>query len=133
MKALLSLAGLALMPLLTACDRTEEPPVLLVYHEGKEYQILDRGDAVEDGQPAYFVRYYSKDIHNEAVLGAERKDLCTIIARHINTNVHQRVLITAVEYRDGSFNLFKPREVTQSWSAGEVLKYRPDGRKTEGR
>jgi hypothetical protein len=133
MKTLHILAGLALVVLLTACDRTEEPPVLLVYHEGKEYQILDRGDAMEDGQLTYFVRYYSKDIHDEAVLGAERRDLCTIIARHINTNVHQRVLITAVEHKDGSFRLFNPREITESWSAGEVLKYRPDGRKAEGR
>ena len=125
MKTLSLIAAILCIMAAAGCSREEEPAVMLIYHDGNEYTILDRGDSVENGYPAYFVRYYSENIGDASTLTAEQKDLCTIIAKHIDTNKHQRVMITAVE-RDGRlFGLLAPREITESMSADEVLKYHP--------
>lgn len=115
------------------CSRTEDPAVLLVYHEGREYQILDRGDAVDQGEPAYFVRYYTQDMRDEDVRQAEQKDLLSIIARHIDTNEHRRVTITAVDPNERLFGLLAPREDTVSLPVQEVLQYHPGGQGPEGK
>jgi len=96
---------------------------MTIYHGGDEYRILARGDTVDDGVPAYFVRYYSKGIADENVLAAEQSDLCALIAKHIDTNKHQRVTITAVECKGRLFGLMEPREVSESLTLAEVLKY----------
>jgi hypothetical protein len=121
-------AALILMLLTAACKRADESPVLLLYHEGTEYRILDRGTAEQDGIPTYFVRYYSRDLHDEDVLQAERRDLLTIVARHVNTNVHRRVLVTAVENKSGFLRFIKPHEITQSFSVEEVREILSEGR-----
>ena len=108
------------------CSR-KEPPVLLLYHGGREYQILDRGSTVSNGELTYFVRYYSQDIRNESVLQAERADLCTIIARHMGTQIHHSVMITAVEQKRRVLGLLNPRSLTERLSMQEVMKYR-DGK-----
>ena len=113
--------------LCVSCSKSPDPPVMAVYHDGNEYYIVERGDASEGGQSVYFVRYYSKDLGNEAALDAERADLYAIIAKHIDTNEHQRVTLIAVEEERRFFGLLKPREVRDSISAQEVLTYNPTG------
>ena len=78
---------------------------------------------MEDGELTYFVRYYSQDIRNESVLQTERADLCTIIARHMDTNRHHRVVITAVEQKRRALGLLNPRSLTKRLSPEEVMKY----------
>jgi hypothetical protein len=111
--------------LCVSCSRPPEAAVIVVYHDGNEYHIVDRGDAQEEGQPAYFVRYYSKDPGNDIVLDAERADLYAIIAKHIDTNEHQRVVLISTEEKGRLFGLMKPREIRVSSSVEEVLVYKP--------
>lgn len=111
--------------LCVSCSRSSKPSVLVVYHNGNEYQILERGDASDEGLPARLVRYYSKDLGNDMVLEAERSDLYAIIAKHIDTNEYHRVVLVAVEEQGRFFGLMKPREVRNSISAQEVLAYKP--------
>ena len=122
----LIVTGAALI-LCASCSRAPEPAVMAVYHDGNEYYIVERGDVSEGGQPAYFVRYYSNDLGNEDALDAERADLYAIIAKHIDTNEHQRVVLIAVEEEGRFFGLMKPREVRNSISAQDVLAYKPAG------
>lgn len=112
--------------ILSGCGRSSnEAAVMIVYHDGNEYNIIEKVDTYDDGLPAHRIRYYSKDPGNEAVLQAERADLYAIIAKHINTNEHQRVVLIAVEEQGRIFGLMKPQEVSQSLSAEEVLAYKP--------
>lgn len=122
MKFLFIIAVVASVVMVAGCSRVEETPLFIVYQRGNEYEILDRGDTVDTGQPAYFVRYYSGDVADENVLLAERSDLNIIIAKYIDTNKHQRVVITAVERKGRLFGLMKPREISESLSVAEVLK-----------
>jgi hypothetical protein len=116
---------LAAVLLCVSCGQAPEPAVMTVYHGGNEYSILERGDFDDQGLPAYFVRYHSKDPGNEAILKTERADLYAIIAKHIDTNEHQRVVVIAVEEQGRLFGLMKPREVQKVISAQEVLAYKP--------
>ena len=131
MKQMTVIFGIMLLMLVSGCSRTEEPSVLVVYHEGNEYHILNRGDTTDAGYPAYFVRYYSANVAREKILEAERSDLCTIIAKHIDTNKHQRVTVSAVERKGRLFGLMEPREISASLSLEEVLRHHPDA-KTPG-
>ena len=101
--------------------RGPEPAIMTVYEGGNEYSILDRGGSVDEGQPAYLVRYYSENPGNEAVLKEERSDLYAVIAKHIDTNEYQRAVIIATEEKGPLFGVLKPREVSHSLSAEEVL------------
>ena len=118
------LAGI-LVILLAACSGEQKKPVMIVYHEGKEYSIVDRGDMTIDEEQIYFVRYISKDPVNDSVRSRECADLYAIIAKHIDTNTHQRVIITAVDHQGRLFGLIKPREVVESKSVAEVLADNP--------
>ena len=102
------------------------PAILTVYEGGNEYSILDRGGTFDAGQAAYLVRYYSKNPGNEAVLEEERSDLCAVIAKHIDTNEFQRAVIIATEEQGPLFGVLKPREVSHSLTAEEVLAYLSD-------
>lgn len=116
--------------MLSGCGRTsDEAPVMTIYHDGNEYNIIENGDTYDNGQPARLIRYYSENPGNEAVLKAERKDLCAIVAKHIDTNKHQRIVIIATEDKGRLFGLLRPREVSESLSAAEVLTYLPKGAK----
>ena len=111
--------------LCASCDQSPEPAVMIVYHGGNEYSILENGDTVDQGQPARLVRYYSKNPGNASVLKAERADLYAIIAKHIDTNEHHRVVVVSVEEKGRLFGLMKSREVRESVSAEKVLTYKP--------
>jgi hypothetical protein len=115
----------ATLVLCTSCDQAPEPAVMIVYHGGNEYNILENGDTVDQSQTARLVRYYSKNPGNASVLKAERADLYAIIAKHIDTNEHHRVVIISVEEKGRLFGLMKPREVRESVSAEKVLTYKP--------
>jgi hypothetical protein len=114
------LAGM-LVVMLAACSGEQKKPVMIVFHEGNEYSIVDRGDMTIDEEQIYFVRYISTDPANDSVRSRECADLYAIIAKHIDTNTHQRVIITAVDHQGRLFGLIKPREVVESKSAAEVL------------
>jgi hypothetical protein len=107
-----------------SCSKPNEPAVMNVYHGGNEYRILDRGDTTESGQAAYFVRYWSENPADETIRNAECKDLYAIIAQHIDTNKHQRIVIEAVEEKGRLFGLMKQREVVESKSVETVLNYK---------
>jgi hypothetical protein len=124
---LLSIAALTATLLSASCNRAPQPAVMIVFHGGNEYHIVDEGDTYLDAQPAYFVRYYSSNPGNESVLEAERADLYAIIAKHINTNEHQRALIIATEETGSLFGLLKPREVSHSLTTEKVMTYLPKG------
>ena len=113
----------ALLLLCASCSRPIEPTTMKVYQAGNEYTILDRGETFDEGLPAYFVRFYSENPADDAVLAAECKDLYVIIAKHIDTNKHQRVVIEAVEQKGRFFGIMKPREVRLSSSVADVLAY----------
>ena len=114
------LAGI-LVIILAACSGEQKKPVMIVFHDGNEYSIVDRGDRTVGEEQIYFVRYISTDSANDAVRNRECADLYAIIAKHIDTNVHQRVVITAVDHQGRLFGLIKPREVVESKSVAEVL------------
>lgn len=114
------LAGM-LVVMLAACSGEQKKPVMIVFHEGNEYSIVDRGDMTIDEEQIYFVRYISTDPANDSVRSRECADLYAIIAKHIDTNTHQRVIITAVDHQGRLFGLIKPREVVESKSVAEVL------------
>ena len=121
------LASCALL-MLSGCGRSsKESAVMIVYHDGNEYNIIEKIDTYDDGLPAHLIRYYSKDPGNEAVLQAERSDLYAILAKHIDTNKHERIVIVSVEEQGRIFGLMKPREIRESISAQDVLAYKPKG------
>ena len=122
------LAGI-LVTLLAACSGEQKKPVMIVFHEGNEYSIVDRGDMTVDEEQIYFVRYISTDPANDSVRNRECADLYAIIAKHIDTNTHQRVVITAVDHQGRLFGLIKPREVVESKSVAEVLADHPPASK----
>ena len=107
-------------------EQGPQPAIMTVYEGGNEYSILDRGGTFDAGQAAYLVRYYSRNPGNEAVLREERSDLCAVIAKHIDTNEFQRAVIIATEKKGPLFGVLKPREVSHSLSAEEVLSHLSD-------
>ena len=118
------LAGFVVI-MLAACSGEQKKHVMIVYHDGNEYSIVDRGDMTIDEEQIYFVRYISTDSANDSVRSRECADLYAIIAKHIDTNTHQRVVITAVDHQGRLFGLIKPREVVDSKSVAEVLADHP--------
>lgn len=112
-----------------SCDRASEKPVLNVYHNGNEYEIIERGDIIVQGENTHFIRYYSDDPFDKEVQKAELADIYAIVAKHIDTNEHQRIEVTAVEREGRWFGMMERREQTQSISAEEVLKYKPKDKK----
>jgi hypothetical protein len=126
---LITIAALTVALLSFSCSQAPKPAIMVVYHGGNEYLILDKGSTYNDGAPAYFVRYYSSNPGDQAVLNAEKADLYAIIAKHINTNEHQRAVIIATEEKGRLFGLLKPREVTESLSVERVMTYLPKGAK----
>jgi hypothetical protein len=128
---ILLLLTLVLIGLLAALVFSGGGPVdqtaqLIVYHEGREYIVLDRGDEPGAGTPTYFVRYLSKNPNNDIVRMAECADLYAVVAKHIDANEHQRVVIYAVAEEGGLFGLLPPREVVESLSVEQVLEYLPE-------
>ena len=117
------------LSLLVSCSQEPEPVTLLIYQGGSEYSILDRGDTYDGGRPAYFVRYFSENPGDTTVLNAESRDLCAIIAKHIDTNKHERVIIEAVEQKGRLFGIMPPREVRMSKTVEEVLAYKSKAKK----
>ena len=117
------------LSLLVSCSQEPEPVTLLVYQGGNEYLILDRGDSYDQGHPAYLVRYYSEDPGDTTVLNAESRDLYAIIAKHIDTNKHERVIIEAVEQKGRLFGIMPQREVRVSKTVEEVMTYTPKAKK----
>lgn len=95
-----------------------------VYHGGHEYTVLEKGDTEDNGQLAYFLRYLSRDPRNETIRETELSDLYSIIAKHIDSNEYQRVVIEAVDHRGKKFGIFKAREYRDSKSVQEVLAYK---------
>jgi hypothetical protein len=124
-KYMLNAIPLIAVLLFVSCSREQKQPVMKVYQGGNEYSVLDRGDTHDEGKPAYFVRYLSADPADDVILKTECADLYAIIAKHLDTNEHQRVVIEAVEQNGRLFGLMKPREVRVSKSAQDVLAYKP--------
>ena len=108
-----------------SCAREDEAPQLMVYHEGRQYTVLDRGDEAGAVVPTYFVRYLSGNPVDDAVRAAECADLYAIISKHIDTNEHRRVVIYAVAEQGALFGLLPPREVRVSLRVEEVMKFKP--------
>ena len=117
---------------LVACKPAGEGAVLIVYHDGNQYEILERGDMVDSGVPAYFVRFRSEDPFDASVRGEERGDILAIVAKHIDTNKHHRVVLIAEEKKGPWFGLLTPRAHTESWLSEQVLEFAPD-QSTSGR
>lgn len=111
---------------LCSCNRTSEEPVMKVYHGGNEYSVLERGDMEDQGLPAYFVRYFSAGPKDDGVVSAEQTDLSAIVAKHIDTNAHRRVVFVAVGEKGRLFGLMKPAVSTRSVSVEEVMKHKPE-------
>jgi hypothetical protein len=122
-------AALMVLTLLVSCSKEPEPAILMVYHEGNEYSILERGDTYDEGKPAYLVRYLSEDPNNDVIREAECADLYAIVAKHLDTNKHERVVIEAVDQKGRLFGIMAPREVRERKSAEEVLAYKPEAKK----
>jgi hypothetical protein len=116
----------ALCLLVVSCSREQEKNVVTAYYQGNKYDVIDKGDILDQGKPAHFIRYYSDDPFDEAVLEQDRSDILAIVAMHIDTNKHQRVVMTAVERKGPLFGIMKSREVTKSYSAAEVMTYLPE-------
>ena len=109
------LAGF-LVIMLAACSGEQPHHVMIVYHDGNEYSVVDRGDMTIGEEQIYFVRYISKDPVNESVRSRECADLYAIIAKHIDTNTHQRGVRTAWDQQGRRGGLIKSREVGESKS-----------------
>ena len=106
---------------------------MTVYHAGQEYRIVERGDTYDQGKPAHYIRYYSEDPTDEEVLKRERQDLCAILAKHIDTNVHHRVILISVEEQGRLFGLLPQREVSIALPAEQVWALSRDSAKPAGR
>ena len=119
------IAGIAVLFLLCACSEQVQEPIMKVYHGGHEYTVLEKGDTEDNGELAYYLRYLSKDLDNETIREAEFTDLYSIIAKHIDSNEYQRVVIEAVDHRGKKFGIFNAREYRDSKSVQEVLAYKP--------
>jgi hypothetical protein len=127
MKRIIHLAtSAALLVLLCACSEQDQEPIMKVYHGGHEYTVLEKGDTEDHGKLAYYLRYLSQDPHDETIREAELFDLYSIVAKHIDSNEYQRVVIEAVDHRGRKFGLFKASEYRDSKSVKEVLAYKEE-------
>ena len=124
MKRTIHLATVVMLLFLCACSEQVQEPIMKVYHGGHEYTILEKGDTEDNGKLAYYIRYLSRDPLNETVREAEFFDLYSIIAKHVDSNEHQRVVIEAVDHRGKKFGLFKARVYRDSKSVQDVLVYK---------
>ncbi len=126
MKRMIHLAtSVAVLFLLCACSEQVQEPIMKVYHGGHEYTVLEKGETEDNGELAYYLRYLSKAPHNETIREAELTDLYSIIAKHIDSNEYQCVVIEAADHRGKKFGLFNAREYRDSKSVQEVLAYKP--------
>ena len=126
MKRIIQLATSAsVLFLLCACSEQVQEPIMKVYHGGHEYTVLEKGETEDNGELAYYLRYLSKGPGNETIRETELSDLYSIIAKHIDSNEYQRVVIEAVDHRGKKFGIFNTREYRDSKSVQEVLAYKP--------
>jgi len=122
---MIHLATSAALVLLCACSEQEQEPIMKVYHGGHEYTVLEKGDTEDNGQLAYYLRYLSRNPLDETIREAELTDLYSIIAKHIDSNEYQRVVIEAVDHRGKKFGILKARTYRDSKTVQEVLAYKP--------
>lgn len=126
MKSIIHLAGITTCLLLCACSEQGQDRafIMKVYQGGNEYSILEKGDAEDHGERAYFIRYLSEDPRDESIRNAELLDLYAIIAMHIDSNEYPRVVIEAVDHRGKRFGILKAHAYRDSQSVQDVLAYK---------
>lgn len=123
MKMQLGLLSAISVLALCSCNREAEPTVVTIFENGNKYRIIDRGDTEDQGKSAYFVRYYSKNPADAQSLEAEHAVMYTVIAKHLDTNEYERVVIETVAEKGRLFGIMKPIEVRDSKSVEDVMEY----------